>query len=207
MTIYTLPTIEATDLKWSLASNTQTFASWATGTVQRRELPGSRWTATVNMKNMLPEKHRVWMATLAQLRGMAGACYLSPSFAFPRRGAGGGSPLVKGAGQTGNTLIVDGAPLSTTGWLKVGDYFSFSNGLAENELKIVVSADVNTNGSGEATITFEPPIRSAPADNTAVEIDNPKTAMRLVDDSQASFSIRSPYLGDTSIKFIETFPL
>lgn len=207
MTVYTLPTIEATDLKWTLASNTQVFSSWATGTVQRRELPGARWTATVSMKNMPPEKHRLWMATLAQLRGMSGSCYLSPSFAFPRRGAGGGTPLVNGASQTGNTLNVDGGPLSTTAWLKVGDYFSFTNGVGDTELKIVVSADVNTDGTGAATITFEPPIRSAPADDAPIEIDAPTAIMRLLDDNQAAFNIRSPYLGDTSIQFIETYPL
>ncbi len=205
MTIITLPTIHASGLKWSLATNTMTFSSPLSQSTQRRELPGARWTASVTFTDRNASEHRVWMARLARLRGAAGSCYLSPSFAYPLMGAGGGTPLVNGAGQTGTSLIIDGAPNNITGWLKEGDYFSFDNGLLQRELKIV-TADVNTDSSGNATITFEPPIRSAPANNAAIEINTPSAIMRLVDDQQAAWTLRAPSFGSTTIQFIETFP-
>lgn len=205
MTILSLPTIHAAELKWALATNTQTFSSPLSNATQTAELPGARWTASVTFRNRQAPEHRAWMAKLAQLRGSSGRCYLSPSFAYPLMGVGGGTPLVNGGSQTGTSLIVDGCPNSVTGWLKVGDYFSFDNGLGQRELKIV-TADVNTDGSGNATITFEPPIRSAPVDNATIEINAPSAVMRLVDDSQAAWTISAPNFGAATIQFIESFP-
>lgn len=206
MTIYTLPTIVATELKWSLQTNTMTFSSPLSNATQRMELPGARWSASLSFRDLQQAEHREWMATLAQLRGAAGSCYLSPSFGNPLMGAGGGNPVVAGANQTGNSLTISGGPNSATAWLKKGDYFSFDNGLGQRELKIVTAA-VNTNGSGAATITFEPPIRSAPANGAAVEINAPSAIMRLVDDSQAQWTITGRRFGSATVQFIETFPV
>lgn len=85
-----------------------------------------------------------------------------------RKGLGGGSPLVNGVGQTGSSLIVDGASNSITGWLKAGDIIQVT-GCA---VVFDVTADVNTNGSGQATIPISPPIfvGKSPADNATVLI-------------------------------------
>ena len=86
-----------------------------------------------------------------------------------RFGLGGGTPLVNGAGQTGSNLIVDGASNSITNWLRGGDIIK----VVGAPVVIDVTADVNTNGSGQATIPIHPPIfvGAAPADNAAVEIN------------------------------------
>lgn len=205
MTILTLPTIIATELKWALQTNTQTFTSPLSNSTQTAEMPGARWSASLSFRDLQPSEHRVWLARTAKLRGSSGRCYLSPSFGYPLLGAGGGTPLVKGAGQTGTSLNVDGCPLNTFNWLVEGDFFSFDNGLAQRELK-VVTANVDTDGSGNATITFEPPIRSAPADNAAIEINAPSAIMRLMDDGQVQWSITGRRLGASTIQFIESFP-
>jgi hypothetical protein len=76
-------------------------------------------------------------------------------------------PLVKGAAQTGSTLAIDGLPLSTAGLLLPGDWFSV--GL---ELKRV-TAPLNSDGSGNGTLQFSPPLRASPADNDPVIINQP----------------------------------
>lgn len=83
-------------------------------------------------------------------------------------GVGGGSPLIAGAGQTGDMINVDGGPSSVTNWLRTGDIIKFT-GL---QLVYDVKANVNTNGAGQATIPISPPIFSgqSPTDNSAVEI-------------------------------------
>lgn len=83
-------------------------------------------------------------------------------------GAGGGTPLVRGADQSGESLVTDGWTASTT-VLKIGDCFEVA-GL--NQLFRTVSySDVVSNGSGIATITINPPILagSSPADNAAID--------------------------------------
>lgn len=85
-----------------------------------------------------------------------------------RSGLGGGTPLVSGAGQTGSNLVVDAGPNSVTGWLKAGDMIQ----VAGAAVVFDVTASVDTNGSGVATIPIHPPIfvGQSPADNAAVEI-------------------------------------
>lgn len=78
-------------------------------------------------------------------------------------GAGGGTPLVKGAGQIGSSLATDGWPNSTA-ILKSGDFITVT-GLA---LALEVQSDVSSDGSGNATLILDPPIMSALADNAAI---------------------------------------
>lgn len=90
-------------------------------------------------------------------------------YLLANRGIGGGTPLVQGAGQTGSTLNVDGAGNNKTNWLKAGDIIKVT-GCA---VVFDVTANVNTNGTGQAAIPINPPIfvGQSPADNAAVAID------------------------------------
>lgn len=101
-------------------------------------------------------------------------------------GALGGTPLVKGAGQTGASVTIDGATASVTGYWKEGDKIQFAsvydiNPLSRqstNRLKdFTVTADTDSDGSGEASIPISPAIvtsgpfqnvSAGPANNDAV---------------------------------------
>ena len=99
----------------------------------------------------------------------------------------GSTPVVNGASQTGASLITDGWAVSTA-VLKEGDvftvagvnglnYFSYANtGLLR---QFVVTADVTSDGSGNATIPIDPPItttgqqrtvNASPADGAALTV-------------------------------------
>lgn len=80
---------------------------------------------------------------------------------LPLLGAGGGAPLVNGASQTGGSLVTDGWPVSTL-VLKKGDIVRWGTAPVRD-----VKADVTSDGTGNATITVNPPILSgaSPADN------------------------------------------
>lgn len=84
-------------------------------------------------------------------------------------GAGGGSPEIDGADQTGNTLDIDGASNNITNWVRDGDIIQ----VAGISLVLDVVANANTNGSGEVTVTIHPPIFAgdSPTNGVAVEID------------------------------------
>lgn len=70
-----------------------------------------------------------------------------------------GSFLVNGAGQTGNSLVVDGL----TGTPQIGDTFSIAG---VEKVYTVTSAVTVT--SGGATLTISPALASSPADNAAI---------------------------------------
>ena len=82
-------------------------------------------------------------------------------------GALGGTPAVVGAGQTGSTINITGCTPNVIGYLNVGDNISFQGEFDVNpqsraaykQLKQhVIQAQVNTDGSGNATLTISPSI-------------------------------------------------
>ena len=79
-------------------------------------------------------------------------------------GSPAGTPLVKGASQTGRSVDTDG-------WnngiviFKAGDYLKFAN----HDKVYTVVADVTSDGSGGTTeIDIEPALITSPADDSAI---------------------------------------
>jgi len=179
MSILTFPAAVPNHIELTLQSNTQNYTSPLTRVTQTQDLGGDQWLATLSFPPLFDANARTLRAFLAQLRGPSGRFYLKPYGATTPAGVATGTPLVKGANQTGTSLAIDGAAANVSGWLLVGDYFTVNN-----ELKMVV-ADCNTNGSGETTVVFEPPLRTAPADNAPLTVTNPTVVMKLIDDKQA----------------------
>lgn len=175
MTTLTWPTLSHAAprmLKWGLVSNTQGFTSPLSGAMQTTEMPGARWRCSFVMENLTEADAALLQAMLVQLRGQANRLLLH-NFARPTpRGTATGTPLVNGASQTGTSLITDGWTAGITA-LKAGDYFGVNG-----ELKMV-TADATADGSGNATISFEPPLRAAPADNAALTTTKPLAIFML----------------------------
>ncbi|MBP3955388.1 hypothetical protein J8F10_08855 [Gemmata sp. G18] len=165
--------------RFGLETNTRRFESPETKASQRMVLGGARWIATYSLPPMKRDKAANWQAFLLKLEGGANTFNAYDPDAVNPRGSAGGAPLVKGAGQTGNSLLVDGCPASVTGWLLPGDYIGVNG-----EMKMV-TGQVNTNGSGEGTIPFKPRLRNSPADNATVTLTRPSCEMALIDDQQA----------------------
>lgn len=184
MTIATFPAIIPNACDWGLQSNTQNARSELNGAVQTLALPGDIWTGTLTFTNKTGSEARTLRTFLASLRGQAGRFYLTPP-AYTRAGTGTGTPLVKGASQTGSSVVTDGWLLPGAGqpWpqnsVRAGDYIQIGD-----ELKMV-TVDAEINSSLESIIYFVPPIRVSPADNSAVTILNPKGIFMLSDAKQA----------------------
>jgi hypothetical protein len=173
-----------------LRANTMVFESPLNGAVQTTELPGARWVCEITYDTLSKPDRLLMQAFLSKLRGRAGRVFLWDMSHYKPQGVASGSPLVNGASQTGASLITD-------------DYVGVNN-----ELKRIV-ADSNSNGSGQSTLTFEPPLRSSPADNAAITTDKPKFTGMLIDDDQDIFTSRTalytiPDAGIT-IRFVEAF--
>jgi hypothetical protein len=166
-----------TTCRFGLETNTQTFTSPITKTVQRMVLAGSRWTATYSLPVMNRQQAAPWKSFFDQCQGSANTFNAFDPDCKTPRGAATGTPVVNGANQTGSSIITDGWTPNTV-VLKVGDMFSFG------ELKRV-TADVLSDGSGNATILFTPAIRTSPADNTPIVTSAPTCTMILTDDMQA----------------------
>jgi hypothetical protein len=147
---------------------------------------GQFWEADITLPPMKRADAEYWISFLLKLNGPFGTFLMGdPNGATPR-GIATGTPLVNGAGQTGNELITDGWTTSQTGILKAGDYIQLGTGATSRLYKVL--DDVNSDGSGNATLTVWPDLRSAPADNAAITVSNTKTTFRL-NSAQTSWDI------------------
>jgi len=143
---------------------------------------GARWSATITIPPVKREDSEYWNSFLLRLRGKFGTFLLGdPNGATPRGSAASaaGTPVVNGASQTGNELAIDGLPASATGYLKAGDYIQLGTGATARLYKVL--EDVNSNGSGEATLNLWPDLRSSPADGATVVVSNAKGVFRLTE--------------------------
>lgn len=160
---------------WGLKFNSKAHVSpFSRATQVVSNQGGEQWYGEFQLPALSAANKQIWMAHLNSLRGMVGTFRQGdPAYTGPR-GTAGGTPLVKGASQSGNSLITDGWSVGAT-FLK-GDYFQLGDYLYQ------VNTDTTANGSGEMTLVFEPALRSSPADNLALTISAPKTIMRLTED-------------------------
>jgi hypothetical protein len=147
---------------------------------------GQFWEADITLPPMKRADAEYWISFLLKLNGPFGTFLMGDPNGATARGVATGTPLVNGAGQTGNELVTDGWTTSTTGILKAGDYIQLGTGATSRLYKVL--DDVNSDGSGNATLTVWPDLRSAPADNAAITVSNTKTTFRL-NSAQTSWDI------------------
>ena len=136
---------------------------------------GKRWRANLTLPAMTIANARVWRAWFLSLNGMEGTFWLSPTLDKTATGVATGTPLVNGGSQTGQSLVTDGWTINQTGILKAGDWLQVGNYL------YTVMQDANSDGTGNATFDIWPNLHSAPADNDAITVVNPKGLFRLVE--------------------------
>jgi len=156
-------------------------ASPFTGQQQVYRHQGQWWEMEVSMPAMKRADAEAVASFLIKLSGQYGTFLLGDPSSTAPRGVGTGTPLVKGASQTGDTLITDGWTPSTTGILKAGDWIQLGSSSATRLHKVL--DDVNSDGSGNATLTIWPNLRSSPSDNATITVNNAKGRWRLASNS------------------------
>lgn len=147
---------------------------------------GQFWEADITLPPMKRADAEYWISFLLKLNGPFGTFLLGDPNGATARGVATGTPLVNGGSQTGNELVTDGWTTSTTGILKAGDYIQLGSGATSRLYKVL--DDVNSDGSGNATLTLWPDLRSAPSDNAAITVANPKGVFRMTS-TQTSWDI------------------
>ena len=97
-------------------------------------------------------------------------------------GSPSGTPKIKGASQTGTSITTDGWPHSATGLLLAGDYITISG---DNKV-YMVTASVDSDGSGNATMTIFPQLRSSPSDNADITSSSVAFTVSMLSEIQES---------------------
>lgn len=142
------------------------------------------------------EQAETWLSFLYSLKGSVGTFYFGDPMAVNSLGVGGGTPRVNGGGQTGSSLICDGAPNNVTNYLKAGDWVSL--GGASNRKLHKVLTNTDSDSSGNFTLDIWPNLRFSPGDNSFIRYNNiPKGIFRLSGD----FSYTENNFNKYSIEF------
>jgi len=125
--------------------------------------------------------------------------YLLPGSGAAPNGSGGGTPLVKVASQTGTSLNTDGWTASTA-VMKAGDCFT----LAGITTLFRVVSNATSDGSGDATLTIQPPIvvGASPADDAALTRTGAKLTALVLDYSDSAAG-PDEFIGGFTITFRE----
>lgn len=182
-------------MSWRLVMPAQTNVSDWTG--RRQTIASGRgwWESQVTFPPIVGTTNvNAWRAFIAKSRGKAN------DFQVPvdptAQSSAVATPLVNGANQTGRTLSTDGWPVSST-VLQAGQFVTINNQLLQ------LTENITSNGSGVATLTFEPPVRVAPSDNAAIEFKNPYCLMYLVE--EPTLSVETGYVYSLSLNLRESF--
>jgi len=115
-------------------------------------------------------------------------------------GAGGGTPLVNGASQTGRILNTDGWPNSTT-VLRAGDLVQF----AGSNKVYMVTVNAISDGSGVAALVINPGIVAgqSPANNAAITTTASVEFRAYITSLRGGDFGPSPFVGDLTVTYRE----
>jgi hypothetical protein len=184
----------------SIGSVQNTIVSVTTsGRVQTRQIDGQKFSITLDYPPMSRSNFAPIKAFIMKQRAKLNTFTVIPPIVSNAQGVASGTISVDGAITSGaTTCTIDGMANSTSDILKAGDYFRFTG---QDKVYMAV-ADLDSDGSGEGTLTFEPPLRSNVANDVALVYDNVDFTVRLTNDIQ-EYSIVTNDLYKYQIDLIE----
>jgi hypothetical protein len=135
-----------------------------TGGQQVTELPGARWQLRFQYSNLNIQQGRLLKAIAAMLRSGGALAHIYDFAYIARRSTEPGVPLIAGAAQTGNILVVDGVTPNLVNAYMIGDQISYLSTDGCYRMHIV-TANVNASAGGVCNIPIHMPMRNPPVDN------------------------------------------
>ena len=164
----------------NIKSNQKTLLSETdSGKTFRRQVQGQRFSFTVQYPPMKRSEFAPIMAFIMQQRSRQGNFTVTMPSYLNAQGNESGTLLVNGVHSIADTTIaIDGFAGDGAGRLKAGDFIKF----AHSKVYMIV-ADA-TSSSNASTVTIEPPLREALANDSAVTYDSVPFTVHLTSDVQ-----------------------
>lgn len=182
-------------MSWRLVQPAQNNISTWTG--KRQVVSSSRgwWECDLTLPPIVGTTNvNAWRSFLAKTQGAANDFEVPVDFVEQSPSVGVVTTNV--ADQTGRSISTTGWPTSTTN-LVAGQYVTIYGQLHQ------LTADVTSNGSGVATLSVEPPVRTPVPNGTVVEYRFPYCLMYLVE--KPAMSVEPGYVYSLSLSLRESF--
>ena len=184
----------------AISTNQNTIVTTtASGRRQARQIDGQRFRLRLRFPVMTRTEFAPINAFIMKQRSQMESFQYVPPTIDDALGVASGVISVNGAISAGaTTCSIDGMANSTSGVFKAGDYFRFTG---QNKVYMVM-ADVSSNGSGQGTLTFEPPLRANVSDNAVLIYSNVDFTVGLTGDIQ-EFNISTENYFQYEVDLIE----
>lgn len=190
------PALRPAEVDWGLLVP-QEVQRGIDGSPQVDIVGAPRWRVMISTGPLRRDEVPEWEAWVDRLRGGVNRARIWDWRREAPLGPAGGAPIVT-FGGTGNSLVTQGWTLSTQKILKAGSWVGLNG-----ELKRL-SQSINSDGGGVATITFEPPLRSAVPANAPLLLVKP-TALFIMDGDPPSMKQQGARFPGLSLTFEEVF--
>ncbi len=182
----------------TIKSNQKTLISKsASGKKFSRQLDGQKFAFTADIiTGKRSDIYGELMAFIIKQRSGKENFTIIPPEISSTRGTETGTILVNGAHSAGDTTIdIDGHAGDGAGRFKSGDFIKFGH----DKVYMIIS-DV-TSSSNASTITIEPPLRTALANNEGVTYNNVPFTVYLINDMQEFGQVGADKDGNVLYKF------
>lgn len=149
------------------------FSETISGRTQVRTVGGQRWEFTARYNPMTRAEFQPVYAFVVSQQGRLGSFSITPPIISDTSGSATGTLAANGAHSIGDsTITIDGI----TGDIKAGDFIRFSG---HTKVYMVIA-----DRDGAGTMTIEPALVEAVADNESISYNNVAFTMRLNNDLQ-----------------------
>lgn len=171
-------------LNLTMNDTTPVSTSPFTGVQQVQAWPGADWwTADLTLPQMTSQTVAIWEGFLGECRGMTNVFYLGHPFHISPQGTAGGTPVCNGVSSAMSyTLTTRGWTPNTYRLLLPGDHLQIGYRLHR------VLTQVNSDSSGDATISVWPSIREATTDGEPIILNHPQGLFRLASNKRSILS-------------------
>jgi len=172
--------------KWTYIKDEATSVNTSPYSYQQQtyRYGGQRLRVDIELGTMTRAQGEEMVAFMHRMKGSFGTFTMGDPTVATARGNPVGTPLVKGASQTGEDLDTDGWTVSVATLLE-GDYIQIGTGSGTTLFKVL--SDATSDGSGNMTITIWPSLggfgRASPANNATIIISSTVGLWRLVSNS------------------------
>ena len=203
MTIYAFPNITPTSQTFELVTNTKTFQSPLSNSVQTVSRKGSHWKTSMTFNNLTDDDRGILQGFITRLNGQEHRMRIR-DYGQPFRGnaPSSDSPITwDGASEVIDRLVITNTTPSIGSYLKRGDYVQVGNQLHQvTHGSGGDDSDPLSNSGGRCTAYIAPEFITYPADNTPVTLQGATGVFMMTNNPQ--WRTQAPYVSSITIEAI-----
>lgn len=166
-------------------------------TRQVRSRGGQRWGFALQYRSLSRALLSELIGFAIAQRGQYSTFSFTPAVLGYPQSTVSGTPLVNGAHVSGRSIVTDGWANSVTA-MKAGEFVKFGG----HAKVYMLTADVTSDGSGNATLAIEPALMSSLANNEAITVTAVPFTVAFVQDTH-DVSVAPKPVFDWSCELVE----